>query len=207
MKKTSRRSLGRQLTPAKAAVPVASLAMNTGAEGPTAQQNLPAIRNNFYHQDTPPPIEIIDGSLIVESDEQFNESNPSRFLYQGIARPKIAHIRVIQDNGDKIYEDLNADSSVIQIVWINEDKNATGNVIITDGNVFQIDSDKTLKHSPVKKRRSHRYDHQGGGGKRIRIESIEITNPRGGTTKFIATKTGTGDNFISDEFRLLIWRE
>lgn len=214
MKKTSRRSFGKQITGALATLSIVSLATTPGASAQTGNQaKTRGTRPEGIESthDTPPPLVISDGSLTIESDNEFTESgggaNP--FLYKGTGRPKIAHIRVFQDNGDKIYEDLNADtpaSSKIDIEWINEDKNTGGHVIITGGTDFLITSDKNLRREGVKKLRMHKYDHQGGGAKRIRIESIEITNPRKAKTKFTAGETGTGDSFLPDGFRILIWR-
>ena len=135
----------------------------------------------------------------------------------------IEHIRVIADNGDKIYEDLAASevatggevkSSILDIVVVNED-GVRSNVKITGGvkvgadKFFQIKSDKKLKKANQNqtKRRKFKYDHEGNGNsKRVRIESIEITNVYDRKTKFTASPTGTGDDFIPDEFRILIWR-
>jgi hypothetical protein len=198
MKKTSRRNFAKSIMAAAAAAPVA---LSTKAAA-SAQS----------HQDTPPPIQILDGSLIVESMEEFTETTPgSRFQYTLTTDPLIEHIRVISDNGDKIYEDLEASagtiSSAIELVWVNEDKNATGTVKISGGSVFKIDSDKKLDKSSQKKRRKFKYEHPGNGNnKRIRIESIEITNVRGRKTKITAFPTGSGDNFLPEEFRILIWR-
>ena len=213
MKKTSRRSFAKTITAALAAAPVALLTKTAGsAQTPSKQTRVgPSGQDIFQHQDTPPGLEILDGSLIVESTEEFAETAGTRFLYKSTTDTSIEHIRVIADSGEKLYEDLYATedgiSSSIEIVWINEDKNVSGNVKITGGTVFQIDSDKKLGKNPQKKRRKFKYEHPGqGGGKRIRIESIAITNARGRKTTFTATPTDTGDNFIPDEFRILIWR-
>jgi hypothetical protein len=210
MKKTSRRDFAKKMTTAVAVAPFV-LSKNTAASADTSSKDAYVRPPIQAHQDTPPPIEILDGSLIVESAEEFSETAGARFLYKLTSDPFIEHIRVLADNGDKIYEDLNASngttSSKIEIVWINEDKNTTGNVIITGGSVFQIDSDKKLDKNTHKKRRKFKYEHRGvGGGKRIRIESIEITNANGRKAKFTATPTGTADGFLPDEFRILIWR-
>ena len=223
MKKTSRRNFAKTMTAALAAAPVAFLTKTdaraqTPGKGAQARQSREQTR---FHQDTPPPIEILDGSLIVESAEAFDETGS--FLYTLKSDPVIEHIRVIADNGDKIYEDLDASevtgggdvtSSIIDIVLVN-DENVRSNVNITGGvkigadKFFQIKSDKKLKkdNNNQKKRRKFKYDHEGNGNnKRIRIESIEITNVRGRKTKFTASPTGTGDDFLPDEFRILIWR-
>jgi hypothetical protein len=197
MKKTSRRNFAKSIMAAAAAAPVV-LSTKTAASAQT-------------HQNTPPPIQILDGSLMVESMEEFTETTGSRFKYTLTNDPLIEHIRVISDNGDKIYEDLEASagtiSSAIELVWVNEDKNATGTVKISGGSVFQIDSDKKLGKSSQKKKRKFKYEHPGNGNnKRIRIESIEITDVRGRKTKITAFPTGNGDDFLPEEFRILIWR-
>jgi hypothetical protein len=213
MKTTSRRNFAKAITAALAAAPVALLT-TTAESAQTSSKRAqvgPSVQKIFQHQDTPPALEILDGSLIVESTEEFVETSGTRFLYKSTTDTSIEHIRVIGDSGEKLYEDLYATedgiSSSIEIVWINEDKNVTGNVKITGGTVFQIDSDKKLGKSSQKKRRKFKYEHPGqGGGKRIRIESIAITNAHGRKTTFTATPTDTGDQFVPDEFRILIWR-
>ena len=213
MKKTSRRSFGKQIAGALVTLPIASSAGSPGASAQTATQEKPREPGNqriFTAHDTPPPVLISDGSLVIESEYQFDESSSgNRHFYRGpgVIKPDIGHIRVFKDNGDKIYEDLYAEGSKIEIVWINEDKNVTGNVRISGGAVFEINSDKNLSRQSVSKRRRHKYDHPGqGGNKRIRIESIEIENPKGAKTKFTAASTGSAASFLPDEFRMLIWR-
>lgn len=197
MKENSRLSFAKTIIAALAAVPIA-LVMSASASGQ-------------MHQDTPPTLQILDSSLIIESGDDLAEtSSGGRFFYRNSTNPKIDHIRVITDNGDKIYEDLDADGplSKIVITWINEDKDTTGDVIITGGTVFQISSDKKLDKTSQPKRRKFKFEHKGqGNGKRIRIESIEITNKFGRKTTFAAAPTGTGSAFLPDEFRILVWRE
>jgi hypothetical protein len=215
MEKTSRRDFAKTMSAALAAVP-ALLVTNACAGGQSSSEGTKSgtsTQSILHHQDTPPELQIMDGSLIIESSEEFTETTGTRNLYKSMTKTFIHQIKVLGDSGEKIYEDRYANdgttSSSIEIVWINEDKNATGNVIITGGgSVFQIDSDKKLDKDTQKKRRKFKYDHKGpGGGKRIRIESIEITNARGLKTRFTATPTGTADAFLPDEFRMLIWRE
>jgi hypothetical protein len=213
MKKTSRRNFGKQLTGALAALPVAVLATSPGASAQRKEQaKSRAIRpvDILTSHNTPPPLVIADGSLIVESDQELTESgggaNP--FLYTGVGSPDIGHIRVLQDNGDKIYEELEVNTRQIEISWRDEDNNVGGPLIITGGGIhFQIKSDKELKHQPVKKKkRKHEYKHHAGGGtKEIRIESIAITNSRGAKTTFTAAPIVPGA-FTPDGFRILIWR-
>jgi len=209
MQKTSRRSFSKAII----VVLVAALAlvMNSFASGQTTSKSRTLVQDTESHQDTPPMIEILDGSLIIESADQLAKtSSGGRHYYRKSTHPKLHHIKVITDSGEKIYEDLDPNGSLTKIVitWINEDKDTTGDVIITGGTVFQINSDKELQESNQNKRRKYKLEHKGqGNGKRIRIESIEITNKYGRKTVFWATPTGSGADFNPDEFRILIWRE
>jgi hypothetical protein len=216
MKKTSRRNSAKTKRAAAVALSTKSAAKAQTRTKDTHDREFPEAM--YHHQDTPPSIEILDGSLIVESTEVFDESGN---YYTLKTDPVIKHIRVLAANSDKIYEDIYASevtrarvrSSVIDIVVANEDGdrstvNVKGGVTSGDDRVFQIKSDKKLNKAarPQKKRRRFKYDHEGNRDKEVRIESIEITNVRGGKTKFTAAPTGRGDDFISDEFRIMIWR-
>jgi len=216
MEKTSRRDFAKLMTGALAAVP-AALVTSACAGGQSSSESRPSgtvTQGVLNHQDTPPTFEILDGSLIFESyDDLAESSSGGDFFYKAAANHNIEHIKVITDSGEKIYEDLYADatgtSSQIVVHWINEDKDAEGDVIITGGTVFQIKSDKKLDKpsQPQPKRRKFKFEHKGqGNGKRIRIESISITNSYGRKTTFSATPTGTGTAFIPDEYRILVWR-
>lgn len=220
MKKTSRRNFAKTMTAALAAAPVA-LVTRTDAKAQTPGKRA-QVRSSEeqprFHQDTPPSLQILDGSLIVESEDEFTETGT---VYTLKSAP-IEHIRVIADNGDKLYEDLDASevdsgtgdvtSSTIDIVVINEDKvrsnvKVVGGVKIGPDKFLQITSDKKLKKSKHKKRRKFKYEHEGNAGKDVHIESIEITNVRGRKTKFTVTPSGTDENFIGEDFRILIWRD
>ena len=221
MKKTSRRNFAKTMTAALAAAPVAFLTdPDAKAHTPSKSSQVRTSREQArFHQDTPPPIEILDGSLIVESADKFTGTDTVLTLKSA----PIEHIRVIADNGDKLYEDLEASevdpstgevtSSTIDIVVINEDKvrsnvKIVGGVKIGPDKFLQITSDKKIKFkSTQKKRRKFRYEHEGNGGKDVHIESIEITNVRGRKTKFTVATSGNGEDFIGEDFRILIWRD
>ena len=221
MKKTSRRNFAKTMTAALAAAPVAFLPKTDArAQTPSKGAQVRSSKDQArFHQDTPPPIEILDGSLIVESADGFGGTETVLTLKSA----PIEHIRVIADNGDKLYEDLEASevdpstgavtSSTIDIVVINDvgvrsKVNIVGGVKIGADKFLQITSEKKIKFkSKQKKRRKFRYEHEGNGGKDVHIESIEITNVRGRKTKFTVTPSGTGDDFVGEDFRILIWRD
>ena len=106
MKKTSRRNFAKTMTAALAAAPVALVSKTeAGAQTPDKRRRVGSSSESVrFHQDTPPPIEILDGSLIVESADAFGGTETVLTLKSA----PIEHIRVIADNGDKLYEDLEA---------------------------------------------------------------------------------------------------
>jgi hypothetical protein len=207
MKDTSRRNFGKQMAGAFAALPLVSLLTDQRTLAQTKEKPRSREQIDTTH-DTPPPVVIADGSLIIESEQAFDPpSGSGPYLYRGSGTPQIAHVRILHDNGDKLYEDLNAHGTEIKIIWKNEDNSESGNLVVKGGSSFVISCDKRLTYSSVSRRRRHKYDHPGSGGnKRIRIESIEITNRLKLKTTFTAPPFANASEFVPAEFRVLIWR-
>ena len=79
MKKTSRRSFGKQLTGAVAALPLVSLSGRTPAFARDEPLNLPQRKkwDIRSHQDTPPPIIIEEGSIKIDVKDQNLGAGPA----------------------------------------------------------------------------------------------------------------------------------
>ena len=202
MEKTSRRKFGKQLTAALAAVPAVSLVASQDVSA--QQQPKPRARDEILSShNTPPDVVITDGSVVVESHDELEDVGGR--VYRPKADPTddpdITHIRVLIDNGDKVYEDLEAKTSTIVIGWQNNGGNHKKALdILTEGGKFTIKSDKDLvKKTVPNKPRKHKLVHSEG--ENFRIAYVAVTNPAGLTTTFTAPS-----NFESVEFRVLIWR-
>src|SRR5690242_10446906 len=173
MKKTSRRKFGKQLTTALA-VPAAAL-VNQSAFGQKSNANKSAPDDVRTSHNTPPDVVVSEGSLNIESHDPFAETpaGGGTFDYALNGMPQITHIRVLQDNGDKIYEDIEGVTREVRINW--EDNNASpqgGTVrVFNDGN-FKINSDRQLQgpgNNPPASHRRFKYGHPGNPNKRMRI--------------------------------------
>jgi hypothetical protein len=216
--KPTRRRFTKTIAAAIASTPfISSLSSTEGkTRGPETPQkkSVPKRpqRKAIVTHNTPPPVEISDGSLRVEIDEQFGppEQVSNRFSYRLTNNRHIEHIRVLRGNGDKIYEDLEAEGSVINVEWKSETPQLSGIIKIEGGDdYFEVQTDRPLQ-APQNgtARRPHRYHHPGppsGPTRRIRIESIEITNFAGAKIKFTAPPPI--NDFLPEEYRILVWRE
>src|SRR5687768_8113526 len=86
VKKTSRLSFGKQMMAALTALLVAIIATAPDATAQTAKQTKPQNQrqaDRIVTHDTPPPIEIGDGSLRIDSHEDLGQptQNGQRFVY------------------------------------------------------------------------------------------------------------------------------
>jgi hypothetical protein len=209
MKTTSRRNFGKQLAATVAALPVVTLAASENTSAQTEQQlKARAMQEKVRtSHNTPPDVVISDGSLSIESSDELEHvgGNVYKPKVNPTAQPEITHIRVFVDNGDKVYEDLEAEGSSINIGWENNGGSKKGDLTIKkDVDKFTISSDKKLKDSKVNgHRRPNKLEHPGGeDGKEFRIAFVGVTNPLGFTTLFRPSVT----RFEAAEFRVLIWR-
>jgi len=116
MKKTSRRRFGKQLTGAVAAMTITSLTgkaeiINTAQKPKAASEQI-----GFRTHDTPPPLEFINGSFVVEKENDFNNTvmNGTRREYKVTAgRTTLEHIKIVDGSGEMLYRKDGADQCII----------------------------------------------------------------------------------------------
>ena len=88
---------------------------------------------SIFSHDTPPPILVTDGSLIVESKDRLTP-NPiaGHFHYRDVQDryPDIVHVRVFKDNGEMIYQDLEAAGSSVDLIAKNDGGAEVGRIVI-----------------------------------------------------------------------------
>jgi hypothetical protein len=219
MKKTSRRKFGKQLTGALVALPAAAIAMeqNSSAQDQKkASTPVTGAQRMITSHNTPPDLVITEGSLHFESYYPFTPpgmGGQAPFRYVSSGHAEIGHIRVLQDNGDRIYEDIESDTQRVRVLW-EDDTNAPrpDRVLIfaKDGSDFVVTSDQRLTlpgASPAAAHRPFKFRHPGTQGRPMRIRTIEITNEGGMVTSFTAPPPAATDGvFMPHEFRILIWR-
>jgi hypothetical protein len=132
MKKTSRRSFGKQFAGALAAVPLASVSAKSDPQqskpGQSPKSDPVCIRT---HENTPPPISINDGSLTMflatvetttgnPSNPMNNESDTSTEHFHkgnlnGSKSNEIVHIKVLHGSGNLLYQNLDATDSTVTV--------------------------------------------------------------------------------------------
>jgi hypothetical protein len=219
MKRTSRRTFGKQLTGALAALPLVSLATSTLGQTrrTTAKQRE---YDRLYHQNTPPPLLIEDGSLTFT----FKTTRPTRpleptqsgniYTYSGnvfgAGNNEIHYIRVLHGSGKMLYDD--AGKSITLEVQGRGSVNKIGEIVIT-----ALPDLLTIKSTPFNTGRAdlvhsvtgmivkrHQYSHQGSGGNDFRISSIMVTNVDDSTQSFSAPPERQGQPF-SQEYQIMVW--
>jgi hypothetical protein len=162
-KRTSRRNFGKQLTGALAALPVASLAMSDTSSGQTKPIKSRGILDQRKEHDTPPPMLLMEGSLIIE----VNTDRTDWTSYQTagnrrkwLVTPKwttiprgiyIAHIKVVDGSGEMLFRfdnDMTNDYSTPIVVTASMKKggNASGDCQVSvEGLDFSVNLPNTRK--------------------------------------------------------------
>jgi hypothetical protein len=176
----------------------------------------------FYHENTPPPLVVQDGSLEISSVTPLTEGGGQKvWSYAGVISStsnEIAHIKVIHGSGNVVYMDLDAAGSTITLELYDSANGPAGKLDVTGGpSQFQIVSQgrgngtgqlnylpPTGTASALKK---HKYIHNGAqNGKAFRLAGIIVTKPSGVQAFNLQLPPPSGPNpFVSHEFRILVW--
>lgn len=225
MKKTSRRSFGKQITGALAALPIASLAATQDAGAQTRDQ---AKRDDLAKlvetleirtsHDTPPTVLIMDGSFIIETDKSdFDEKD------EVAAQPKkyrrtpqdprkrlfMAHVKIVDGSGEVLYRGNYhnpASNLSIAITTAENDVVTLGRA----GNKFEVTT------ASNKKLQKTSGDDQPVGTKRLgrfRCRREVAGNPQASITSVAVRKDGTSvfDVSLADlpdngrELKVMAW--
>lgn len=145
-----------------------------------------------------PPIDILDGSFVVELDRKLGDPIQvgSRYLHK-YANFRIGRVKVIDGEGERIFPvgldpDLPCEGCRIEIWLKSHITNPQAQIAISDQSTFTIDSDKPLvwdtdqnqpcqpgqpcrKCRPIQQERTERHSHPGYTGS-FQFERIVITS-------------------------------
>lgn len=228
MRRTLRLTFGKRLTGAIAVFALASLAMIASGQSQQSAKDQKdrkdQVEAKFYHENTPPPVSIDEGSLriLVPGNRPLAQPSPGprpRYVYTGDFRPsptpspasnEIAQIRILQGNGDTIYSNSPATGSWIKLELQNSNGQPAGDIKIRGGANFVVDSDAPLT-SPTTGggHLKHSYHHPGGGAMQFRVKSIKVTigDPDSAQSpiRFHIDLGPVIPPFQSQEYRVLIW--
>jgi hypothetical protein len=229
--KTSRRQFTKTAMTAIIAVPaLTSLAEAHEAIPVSVQKNKKMVAPVHGTEDarsehnTPPPILIGDGSLIVERSGEYlvndvvtqNSRNHHKMNADG-GHTKLypAHIKVIDGSGEVLYRNDTATECVVTMALIDPDNtsstaivNAGASPIVSNRRSFVIDTDgnKLLKKTnerPASTKRNVRYRHKDNGNKEFSIVDVKVT--QGADVLFRVTLSTLPAG--GEELKVLIWLE
>jgi len=227
MTRTSRRNFGKLMAGAMATVPIASLVESNDVLAQSKAKSDEVLREDIrYHENTPPPIEMLDGSFFFviktpNATKPLDESGSGPFVYKGkiagSSDNNIEHIKILHGSGEWIYRDLEAVGSTITIELQDYDNGRSGTLTVSgDGPAFQVVSQGygpgnangklNWTHDSGRPHHKHKFSHQGGpGNKDFRITSIKITKGGPTTLNFVLPAVSSSAPFESQEYRILIW--
>jgi len=227
MKKTSRRTFGKQLAGALAAVPLASRLVE--ARSLDQQKKSSDIEFRSEH-DTPPPGLFMGGSLVFEVFSDKNNWNADGAVINGrrkwSVKPKpydngtsptnifIAHVKLVDGAGEMVFPTLNNEQKEpIDIFTLKKDGQAFGDChLIASGDHFEIDlpTTKRLKKKandpPANSRRQRvRYMHESGLNA-DRCEWVGVKIVKGGVTLYENSDLTQLPGY-DQTMRLMVWWE
>jgi len=212
MKKTSRRSFGKQLTGALAAVPLASIAVSESASGqrPARPRRQDVVRNRFNEHDTPPPVMVGEGSLIVETTDPFGSSVPAgasrkKHFVDAYSGYSIAHIKIVDGSGEMLYRNDKPRGAEVRIVLDDASEVKLGR--IADGFYIDLPNDKDLgRAQPQTSKRENKYRPKKSSAD-LAIAAIKIAeNPTPASP--LLFKIAKDDlNSRLEEARIMVWLE
>jgi len=207
MKKTSRRTFGKQLAAALAAVPVASVALNASGKG--RKQKSRTAADFLKEHDTPPPVLLLEGSVTVETTDPFGTSHPA-----GIGRKKhfvsayndldLAHIKIVDGSGEMLYRNDKPRDTEVRVVVSDGTEVKLGRV--ADGFYIDLSNEKDLGNpESINGKRKARYRPKKNHDD-LEIQAIKVAESPASSD--LLYKISKGDlNSRLKECRIMIWLE
>lgn len=208
MKKTSRRSFGKQLAGAIATLPVASLALGETVQDKKKRSQ--AQLDFFKEHDTPPPVMVAEGSVTVETTDPFGLPGPA-----GIGRKKhfvsayddlkLAHIKIVDGSGEIVYRNDKPGAAEVRILITGGPDVKLGR--IADGFYIDLPNDNELgSPQTLDGKRKARYTPKKSTDK-LDIQAIKIAESPAANSELLF-KISRGDlNSKLKECRIMLWLE
>jgi hypothetical protein len=234
MKKTSRRSFAKLVATAIAAVPIASSleaarSQPMPRQKPTGKKPIAPVKGTEgakNEHNTPPPIIIGDGSLIVERPGKYAtgdivvDQNNHRRLHKinpDSTNTKLfpAHIKVIDGSGEILFRNDDANDCLVTLSLVDKTNplntaivNAGASPIVNNKQTFIIDTDedkllaKTRENTGSTKR-DVRYRHKHGTNNKFLITGVKITQGPDVLYRVVPETLPSKGN----ELKVMIWLE
>jgi hypothetical protein len=219
MRRTSRRAFGKQLAGAAAAFPLASMATSAQQSAKDQREQKASPDEIRYHENTPPPLLIEDGSLSFSIKKNIG-TNPLRetasgdnYIYEGdlygSGHNDFHHVRILHGSGKLLYDDA---ANVIVLEVQEAARGKIGELLFEPTeNQFKVTSKKfTTGNAQLRwevsgtNTKKHRFVHQGSGANDFRVSTITVKKEDGSSQTFSAPVEANGRPF-SQEYRILVW--
>ena len=232
LRRTSRRAFTKTLTTAMLATP----ALVSLAEASPIASSLQKPKQKVAPEhgteeaekehNTPPPIVIMDGSLIVERRGEYQASEVvtqgNRKYHKMNADSSFTklfpqHIKVVDGSGEILYRNDVATECVVTLALVDPNHttsravvNAFASPIVDNRRSFVIDTDMTgnkllrkTNEKPTSTKRTTRYRHMDNGNNEFSILDLKIT--RGADVLFSVALADLPEG--GAELKILIWLE
>ncbi len=139
---------------------------------------------------TPPPLLIREGSIVVETDRDFDRrtstgggaGHPHRHIFTDSRR--VEGLKILDDAGDTIY--LNGDARGCSVkIWWKPPFNGPEHIFV-DGATFTVETDQALSESSATghsaPKRTRRHTHPGAGANAL----LQVRVVKDGDSLFFA---------------------
>jgi len=211
MKKTSRRSFGKQLTGFLVSLPVVATAIQVKGQDqkdvgrPKTQEEIEK------EHDTPPPVLIAEGSLTVETTSQFGgpvaAGQTRKKHFMGVGALRIAHIKILDGSGEMLYRnDKPRDAEVRVLVNDNTELKVAR---LSQSLYIDLPNDKDLGTPEVlgaNSKRKARYRLKKTGND-LGLEAITVTENSDVNSPILFRVAKADLNSGLKEARIMIWLE
>jgi hypothetical protein len=168
-----------------------------------AEQAQAGIRVTPFVDHTPPPVLIGNGSVIIETDMDFDRRDTTgaaahKFRHMFRSNRPILGLRILDDAGNTIFLEPDAAGFSVKVWW---NRGVATEQILIDAHTLSIEADRdlgrgtTISHPPgnTTVRRIKQFTHPGTTGRHI--EKVEVV--KNGTTRF--------SNDSERIYQIMIW--
>jgi hypothetical protein len=231
MKKTSRRRFGKQLAGAIAAIPIVSSVVEAQQPQTIKADSQKTQAKMFREHDTPPPLVLMSGSMIIEARTDKNDwgvGSQSGNDRKHLILPKdnndnpppngsnifIAHVKIIDGSGDLLFKfdnDQSATKNVPIVVTAVMDGNANEKIRVShEGRNFALlfpkdhrKIDKKANDLPMGKHRQRARYLDDNGSDSHELSSVAVMK---GAQQLFFIETAELPS-KGEELRILLWWE
>ena len=212
MKKTSRRTFGKQLTGALAALPLVTTSIGAQQNDQEKRPSQKAQEKVFKEHDTPPPVLVAEGSLTVETTDPFDRTSPAltgrqRRTVSAYSSLKLAHIKIVDGSGEMLYRNDKPPLNCEIRIKVNDGTELKFGQI-TGGLYLDMDDDKDLGNPQnISGHKRPKLYRPKKANRELEIQAITVAESDAAGAPFLFKVTEAELNSHLKESRVMIWLE